>query len=638
MARHPIVAVGVAATLLALGPATPERVMAQCDRPQMLLTVDKSSSMVNSELAPGLTKWDAAVTAIRTMTTSFSDEIDFGLQIYPMPNRCQPGEVVVNIGRNSSNTIVSALGSPPPTGGNYTPTFETLDVAARYAPLNNTNRRNFMTLITDGEQWCDPYDPAKRFNLVTSVEDLRDRGITVFVVGFGSGVDALALNRAAAAAGTATQGCDPTSSDAMAANNCYLAALDSVALNRALEGIADVATAEDCNGFDDDCDGNIDEGYDADNDEFTTCGTRPNVEQPPNPVNVDCDDTNPDIRPGAMETCDGLDNNCDGAVDPGCNCQAGQTRMCGNSVGACTQGSQECSNGRWGPCSGGVRPGAETCEGTDEDCDGNVDEESLCAMGFLCIAGTCRDFNEPPPADMDSDGDGILDDVECPGGLLIDTDMDSIPDCLDEDDDNDGILTRDERPDGADQDTDRDGKPNHLDPDDDGDGVPTRTERPGLMDAHTDADGLPDHHDPDDDGDTIPTFDERPMDTSPDTDGDTRPDYLDDDDDGDMIPTATEINDDMSAGDDLDGDGQASHRDTDSDNDGLSDAMEGRADQNMNGALDYLDPSYPGLQGNTDGFGVSGGALGPCVAGTSGSGTAALLPLLVLLLVRRRRP
>ena len=32
----------------------------------------------------------------------------------------------------------------------------------------------------------------------------------------------------------------------------------------------------------------------------------------------DCDDANLDIRPGRTEVCDGVDNNCDGVVDPGC--------------------------------------------------------------------------------------------------------------------------------------------------------------------------------------------------------------------------------------------------------------------------------------------------------------------------------
>jgi len=74
------------------------------------------------------------------------------------------------------------------------------------------------------------------------------------------------------------------------------------------------------------------------------------------------------------EQCDGADNDCDGQTDEGCPCQWGETRPCGTSVGACQQGLQICQFGRWGQCFGGVRPTDEECNGLDDDCDGEVDE------------------------------------------------------------------------------------------------------------------------------------------------------------------------------------------------------------------------------------------------------------------------
>src|SRR5690606_11563233 len=64
---------------------------------------------------------------------------------------------------------------------------------------------------------------------------------------------------------------------------------------------------------------------DADSDGFTTC-------------NGDCNDSNAQIRPGANEQCNGIDDDCDGLVDEGFG-----TITCG--TGACQVIIQACLNG-----------------------------------------------------------------------------------------------------------------------------------------------------------------------------------------------------------------------------------------------------------------------------------------------------
>jgi hypothetical protein len=144
-----------------------------------------------------------------------------------------------------------------------------------------------------------------------------------------------------------------------------------------------------CNGRDDDCDENSDEGVldtfiiDGDGDDFGSdapdaltmeaCSVPDGYADNRN----DCNDGSASVHPAALERCDSIDNNCDGETDPGCMCMAGMSRDCGTDVGVCELGMQVCVDGAWSGCAGGSTPGAESCNGADDDCDGATDEGTL---------------------------------------------------------------------------------------------------------------------------------------------------------------------------------------------------------------------------------------------------------------------
>ncbi len=298
----------------------------------------------------------------------------------------------------------------------------------------------------------------------------------------------------------------------------------------------------------------------------------------------------------------------------------------------------------------------------DTDGDGRPDYLDVCGDGRVStwddvtaweqcddgntVAGdgcdpTCRTED----GDRDTDGDGLLDSVECPApgnprtpSTCVDTDGDGRPDFDDPDDDGDGVPTADELAAGpAVRDTDGDGVNDHLDPDDDGDGVPTLVELgdPGSP-RNTDGDEAPDYLDPDDDNDSIPTADELGDGPSPrDTDGDGDADYIDPDDDGDTIPTRTEVADGAALtppNPDVDGDGLSNWLDPDADGDGVTDGDE-PGDADGNGVPDYLEASQEPVVG-----GLSGGAL--CSvrqAGSRGAPLAWALLAAALVFARRRR-
>jgi len=104
-------------------------------------------------------------------------------------------------------------------------------------------------------------------------------------------------------------------------------------------------------------------------------------------------------EPGLVEICgNGIDDNCDGQIDENCGvCPNPPTRACPGGPDVCTAGTQSCSGGVWGACVGRTLKSPEACNGKDDDCNGQVDEGTLCPTG-VCLNGVCL----PPACDLES--------------------------------------------------------------------------------------------------------------------------------------------------------------------------------------------------------------------------------------------
>ncbi len=182
-----------------------------------------------------------------------------------------------------------------------------------------------------------------------------------------------------------------------------------------------LATADDavCDGQDNDCDGATDEEFVP---HATTCGVgacEGNIGEATCDAGTPNDSCDP-VAGAVAETCEGSDQDCDGATDEeyadlGRACDGGDAGRCADGVFVCQPDQQGVT------CDEAGAGNVEACNGLDDDCDDETDEgltscEDTDADGVVDPVDNCRLVKNADQADRNDDGVGDACDVVLQSG------------------------------------------------------------------------------------------------------------------------------------------------------------------------------------------------------------------------------
>jgi len=241
-------------------------------------------------------------------------------------------------------------------------------------------------------------------------------------------------------------------------------------------------------GDDDDDDTPTSDDDDATGDDDDSSPTSVDLDGDGYDSDVDCDDADPNTNPGAVEICDLWDNDCDGEYDEGLLFSVWYADLDGDGFGSDDDFYETCdgapagylaTNGDCDDADPNTNPGAvEVCDLWDNDCDDDFDE------------GCLGDDDDSAGDDDDDDSAGDDDDDDSAGGDDDDDDDDSTS--TGDDDDDSTSTGDDDDATGDDDDDDATGDDDDDSAGDDDDSTPTGDDDDSTPDATEDdcSDGI----------------------------------------------------------------------------------------------------------------------------------------------------